>query len=232
MIKMLLSVVASLVPHRYRYRWFHSEDVAVKRGTIISGWLQIVIPAVILWLRYPPFLHVREQMMIDQVRAQGGPDHIREGFAVFAVGGVAIYEYMVLPLSLLLIYLIGEGCVRLIAAVTTGEVLPNTVLAILAALHGLGDAHYDEIKQGPRVVDELQAGTSPEFDLRIDTCRRKRWNKLTTIRYNDELYEVAKEFPGAPPRPYIYLLKRMPGGKVVRGIYQYDPAETLSKEEK
>lgn len=232
MIKMVLSIVASLVPERFRYRWFGDADVSVKRGTIISGWLQLAVSGFVLWYRYPPFLHSREQMVIDQVRAQGGPDHIREGFAVFAVGGLTIYEYMVLPLSLFLLYFAAEGCVRWMAAATTGEVLPNGVVALATWLHRLAGAQVVEIQMGPRVVDALTPGTSPEFDLRVDTCRPKRWTKISTIGYNDELYEVAKEFTGKPPRPYIYLLKKMPGGKVVRGIYQYDPAEAVSKEEK
>jgi len=232
MIKTLLSIVASLIPERYRYRWFSDAEVSVKRGTILSGWLQFAVAGAVLWFRYPAFLHSREQMMIDQVRAQGGADHIREGFAVFAVGPLATFEYAVLPLSLLMLYLAAEGLVRLAAATVTGEVLPNAILVIVAGLHRLAGAQVVEIKMGPRVADALTPGVSPEFDLRVDTCRPKRWTKVTTIAYNDELYEVAKEFTGMPPRPYIYLLKRMPGGKVVRGIYHYDPNETLSKEEK
>lgn len=231
-IKTIFSIVASLFPERYRYGWFSDAEVSVKRGAIMSGWLEIVVAGMVLWLRYPAFLHSREQMMIDQVRAQGGADHLREGFATFAVGPMAMFEYMVLPLSLLLLYLAAEGCVRLMAAAATGEVLPNAMLALLSGLHRLAGAQVVEIKMGARVSDAVAPGTSTEFDLRIDSCRPKRWTKITTIGYNDELYEVAKEFTGMPPRPYIYLLKRMPGGKVVRGIYHYDPNEALSKEEK
>jgi hypothetical protein len=232
MIKMLLSIVASLVPERYRYAWFSDAEVSVKRGAILSGYLQASLSGLVLWLRYPAFVHGREQMVIDAIRAQGGADHIREGFAMIPVGAMAIYEYMVLPVSLFLAYFLIEGCVRVMAAVTTGELLPNAILALLAALHRLAGAQYVEIKMGPRVIDAVATGTSPEFDLRVDSCRPKRWTRITTIGYHDELYEVAKEFTGQPPRPYIYLLKRMSGGKVVRGIYPYDPNEALSKEEK
>lgn len=232
MIKMLFSIVASLIPERYRYRWFSDAEVSVKRGTIVSGWLQIVVSGLVLWFRYPAFLRSREQMAIDAVRAQGGADHIREGFATFALGPLVTFEYIVLPLSLLLVYLAAEGCVRLMAAATTGEVLPNGILALVAGLHRLAGSQYTEIRMGPRVADAVAPGTSPEFDLRIDSCRPKRWTRITTIGYHDELYEVAKEFTGMPPRPYIYLLKKMPGGKVVRGIYHYDPSEALSKQEK
>lgn len=233
MLKLLLSIVASLVPERYRYQWFSDAEVSVKRGAIASGYLQASLSGLVLWLRYPAFVHGREQMVIDAIRAQGGgADHIREGFAMIPVGAMAIYEYLVLPLSLFLAYFVVEGCIRIMAAVTTGEVLPNAILALLAALHRLAGAQYVEIRMGPRVIDAVVPGTSPEFDLRIDSCRPKRWTKITTIGYNDELYEVAKEFTGQPPRPYIYLLKKMPGGKIARGIYPYDPNEAVTKEEK
>ena len=232
MIKTLLSIVASLIPERYRYRWFSDAEVSVKRGAILSGWLQIAGPGFVLWMRYPAFLHSREQMVIYQIRAQGGADHIREGFATFAIGPLTTFEYMVLPLSLFLLYFMAEGCVRLMAAAATGEILPDLILWAASHLHRLAGAQVVEIQMGPRVADSLTPGVSPEFDLRVDSCRPKRWTKITTIGYNDELYEVAKEFTGTPPRPYIYLLKRMPGGKIVRGIYHYDPNEPLSKEEK
>src|ERR1051326_6365911 len=108
MIKMFFSIVASLIPQRYRYRWFSDAEISVKRGTIVSGWLQFAIAGLILWLRYAPFLDSREQMVIDQVRAQGGADPVREAFAAFPLGPLAMFEYAVLPLSLLLLYLAAE----------------------------------------------------------------------------------------------------------------------------
>jgi hypothetical protein len=55
------------------------------------------------------------------------------------------------------------------------------------------------------------------------------WNRLTTIRYNDELYELDREEQGRPPRPFVYRLKKLPLGKIIRGVHHYQPEETLQK---
>ena len=70
----------------------------------------------------------------------------------------------------------------------------------------------------------------PEYDLRVDSCRPKPWTQLITIRYNDELFVLNKEMSGHAPRPYVYMLKKLPAGQMVRGLRDYDPAETLQKE--
>src|SRR5581483_5298185 len=100
-------------------------------------------------------------------------------------------------------------------------------LQLIAWLQGAGRRKYASHSLGPRLVDTVIAGISPEYDLRIDASRPKQWTKLTTIRYNDELFEVAKEMTGPFPHRYVYFLKRIPPGKVVRGLHDYDPEETL-----
>jgi hypothetical protein len=64
-------------------------------------------------------------------------------------------------------------------------------------------------------------------ELRIASCRPKDWNAALTISYEDHLYEVARSFEEAPPRRFVYLLRRAPQSKVVRGLYHYDPNEVL-----
>jgi hypothetical protein len=230
MVKMLLSVVMSLVPLRYRRAWFHDVDVNVTRGAQISAFLQSLGGAALIAGRYIWYLIHRQAMLEQMAGAKTEYDQIE--LAYRGVSSVTFIEYLILPGTMLLIYVAVEGTIRMFAIIVSGEILPTLPLAILSWMHIGAEARYKEHKLGPRVADEMTVGTSTEFDLRIDSCRRKRWNKLTTINYNDELYEIVKEFPGEPPRPHIYLLKRIPGGKVVRGIYHYDPTETLSKEEK
>jgi hypothetical protein len=115
------------------------------------------------------------------------------------------------------------------AAVATSEVVPTMPLAVVDWIHGVAARRHHEYKQGPRIVDEVIPGTSPEYDLRIDSCRAKPWTKLTTVSYQDQLYEVSREMTGPPPRSWIYMLKRMPAGKIVRGIHHYLPEETLEE---
>jgi hypothetical protein len=231
MLKMLASVVVSVVPQRYRRRWFGDDDLDVKRGAIISGVVQIVGCGLVLWLRYPPFLRQRQQMADAILRASGGgrPDSFREAMGTFSISYLTVFEYLLLPLTVFLIYLVTEGTVRLMAAVATNEVVPSLPLQILAWLHGLAEGRHREIKMGPRVVDVVTPGVAPDFDLMIESNRPKPWNQLTTIRYNEELFEVIREIGGQPPRRFVYLLRKMPGGKIVRGLHHYTPEETLEK---
>jgi len=50
---------------------------------------------------------------------------------------------------------------------------------------------------------------------------------MITVAYQDELYEVAAAQEGHPPRPFVYLLRKKPDHKVIRGIHHYDPEEAL-----
>src|SRR5438876_11292651 len=83
MIITLLSIVASLFPSCYRRRWFHDADLDVKRGAVLSGLAQIVVPGLTLWLRYPAYYNAQLAAAYTAVEGRGGPDHIREGFAGF-----------------------------------------------------------------------------------------------------------------------------------------------------
>jgi hypothetical protein len=66
------------------------------------------------------------------------------------------------------------------------------------------------------------------YDLLIASCRPKEgWNHLMTVTYQGQLYEVTHHEQGGPPRRFLYHLKGKPEGKVVRGLYHYDPAEVL-----
>jgi hypothetical protein len=48
-----------------------------------------------------------------------------------------------------------------------------------------------------------------------------------TVSYRDELYEIIGEAHAAKPRPWIYLLRKKPEGKVVRGLHVYAADELL-----
>ena len=229
-MKLVLSILMSLVPLRYRSVWFHDVDVDVKRGAQISSILQALGMCALVAGRYIWYLIHRQAMLEQMAGAKTEYDQI--ALAYRGVTVLTFIEYLILPSTMLFIYFAFEGLVRMVAVISTGEILPTLPLAVLSWIQGGAASRHREYKMGPRVMDELLVGISPEFDLRIDSCRPKRWTRVMTIGYNDELYELVKEFNGEPPRPYIYYLKKLPGGKIARGVYRYDPAEPLSKEEK
>ena len=230
MLSFLLSVVFSVVPPRYRGRYLADPDLNVQRGALFSGVVEAVGCALVLWLRYPPYVQRRMAEAAAAVAKAGGGDNISQGVAAFSTAGLSLFEYIVQPVSLLLAYFVVEGLARVTAAVVTAEVLPSLPLQLIAWAHRLGEGWKQEHDLGPRVVDTVAPGQAPDHDLRIDSCRPKPWNALTTISYNQQLYELARELAtGEPPRRFVYLLRKAPDSKLVRGLHHYSPEETLQK---
>ena len=228
MIVMLLSIAASLFPKRYRGRWFPDASLDVKRGAILSGVAEVLLPGFTLWLRYPPFIHALMAESAAQVAAHTAGDRLSVGISDFSVGMLGLWVYIFKPLNLLLIYLALEGGLRLMAAVATSEVVPSLPLQILGWLHLLGKAAGHEIALGERVPDVV-IPMEGKFALCIQSCRPKEWTQLTTVRYQDSLFELAEEQQGEEPRRFVYFLRSAPQHKVVRGLHHYDPEEVLHK---
>jgi len=86
---------------------------------------------------------------------------------------------------------------------------------------------------GPRVADGVERGDGKQYDLRIASCRQKsNWDRLLTVAYEGEFYEVVQEESGSPPRRFVYLLRKIPPSKVIRGLHHYHPEEVLEKQER
>jgi hypothetical protein len=118
--------------------------------------------------------------------------------------------------------------VRALAAFVTGEVVPTLPLVGAAWALGRSQAAAAEKALGPRVEDLVQLGDGTLYHLLIASCRPKQgWDHLMTVSYQEKLYEVARQEEGLPPRRFLYQLRLKPEGKVVRGMYHYDPAEVL-----
>lgn len=225
----LLGIIATLVPQRYRPRVLGDAQVQIKRAAILSGAGQFVLCAAALWFRYPAFYARRVQEAADAVARIGG-DKTAIATAHFSGGVLALFEYLIQPLTVVLVYFLLEGIARLAAAVTTNEVLPTLPLQVIAWIHAGVSAQRKERALGPKVADLVQAGTGKDFELRIESCRPKQWTALSTIRYQEELYEVARQEDGQPPRRFVYLLRKIPAGKVIRGLHPYDPNEVLAEQ--
>ncbi|HUS20003.1 MAG TPA: hypothetical protein VMZ25_10170, partial [Terriglobales bacterium] len=185
MLTTLISILASLIPARYRGRLFHASNLDVQRGGLLSGILQIVLPAGYLWLRYPGWYQAYVAGIVDQVAAKGG-DQTAQAAAALGAGTFALYTYLISPLTLLLIYLMLEGIVRLTAFVTSKEILPSLPLQLIAWVHGWSSHAARERELGPRMVDVVKAGPTGQF-ITIESCRPKQWDTLLTIAYMDKM---------------------------------------------
>lgn len=225
MFRFLVSVAASLLPERYRSR---SEWGFASAGAAITcGALEFFLCIGYLIYRYIVFANARlsgVSTTATMKAAETGGET-----AVMGMGLFVLAEYLIQPLTLLLIYFLIEGLVRVAAAISTSEVVPTLPLQLVAMAHSKLLVAKRQRELGPPVPDIVQPG-SGDFALVIASCRPKFWTAMTTIAYEDRLYELVREDSAEPPRRWVYVLRKRPEGKVVRGaIYQYAPDEIMPK---
>lgn len=199
MLGFLASMALSFLPARYRRRWRHEESVELGRAAALSGLLQA---AVCLLFLIAGFISYAPEAWI---------------------GPMAWMEYALHPRARLLAYFTLEGTVRMLVGFTSGEALATLPLALVAWIHTAVERKRAQAALGPLVADVVERGDAKDFDLRIASSRPKDWDQLITVSYQDELYEVLQQEEGPPPRRFVYLLRKLPEGKVVRGLRHYQP---------
>ncbi|MGO9086212.1 MAG: hypothetical protein ACLQBK_13380 [Candidatus Sulfotelmatobacter sp.] len=133
-------------------------------------------------------------------------------------------EYAVHPLSLIGIYLAGEGAFRSWAAFFTDEVLPSLPITVVVFIRDRVTARKQEASIGPDVPDLFERGEGEAFGLRICAQRPKDgWRVSVTVAVEEEFFEIVRVETGAGARPFTYGLRKLPAGAVIRGVYRYDP---------
>jgi hypothetical protein len=219
---LLLSPLASLVPQPWR------RALAVTTfASGISGIAEFLFCLIALGYRYFTFMHLPTfadtNIMVKAARQHGEA-------VVMGSGLLLSIEYLLHPLTIVLGYFAAEGLVRAIAASITHEVVPSFPFYLLFVVHERWLRVHRERAMGERIVDDVRFYESSPCCLRIASCRPKEtWNRLTTIAYQDQMYELAAAQEGNPPRPFVYLLRKKPEHKIIRGIHYYDPEETLEQ---
>lgn len=226
-LRFLISVVVALFPDRYRRRF--AWKFVSTAGGVTSGALELATFLILILYRYFVYAHNRifggNPDVLLAAAERGGQT------AIMGSGMFVLAEYMIQPLTILFAYFAIEGVARLSAAVASGEVLPSMPLQLIAWAHGALETKQRERELGPPVEDLVQPGHG-DFALVIASCRPKPWHAMTTISYGEKLYELVKEESAPPPRRWIYVLRKRPESKIVRGeIYEYRPDENMPRVE-
>jgi hypothetical protein len=231
LIRLLISIVLALFPERYRYRLGYAIGVDAHRGALVGGIIECSACGLIYCFRYIYFLNERVGRFAEQIIGQGSEGAMANPNVQFGAGMVSLAEYVIHPVSLLLLYFTFEGLVRWVSALVHDEIVPTLPLQLIEwAHHGIATAKHER-DLGPAIEDLVQPG-SGDFALVIASCRPKPWTKMTTISYDDKLYELSHEESAQPPRTWVYVLRRRPESKIVRGaVYHYHPDELLPIEE-
>lgn len=233
MLNLILGMVVSLFPKQYRGWWSFASSADFRRATILSGLVEAVGCLGLYIIRYLYFIQHRVGSLTEAGMQRGAVDALANTGVQYGMGYVSLLEYVFSPLSLLLAYFALEGMLRLLTAAVT-EDTPGTLPLYLLAW-GIGRTRRAQAERalGPLMADEVHQFEGISYDLGITSCRpKKSWDRLMTIEFEEKFYEVFEEKLGPPPRRYIYLLREIPPGKVIRGLHHYSPDEALLEKKK
>jgi hypothetical protein len=140
-----------------------------------------------------------------------------------AVAGVILNPF------LLSVFLLVEGAARLLAALSSGQILPTLPLQIVAWLHDRKEGKQADLLMGPLVADTIERGEGKPWDLRVSSCRAKpHWNPYMTIRFENQFYQMLQEDLSPGPRKFVYLLRKNPTSKLVVVVFEYDPRDVMT----
>jgi hypothetical protein len=234
LVRFMAAMVGALLPRQFRSRWGWASEASLRTPAIFSGFAEAAVCLALIIHRYFVFFEWRMGTIADAALRRGGGDEaLGNTGAQFGAGFLVLVEYAIRPLTLLLIYFSIEGLVRLFAAWVGDECVGTMPLYLLAG--GLEGARkrWREHQLGPRVPDEVQFCKGISYDLCVASCRPKpAWDRLITIEYNGELYELFDEKKGGPPRPHIYQLRILSPGRIIRGLHHYHPDEALTEKQR
>ena len=120
-MNMFSAILLSLLPKRYRDHFTH---FAIPDGAVVtSGFLQGFLSLGLLFADYHAFMTARLASIpvetMEKVAEKGGES------AVMGFGGFFMMEYMLRLTTILLIYFLLEGLVRVIAAIAASEAVPT-----------------------------------------------------------------------------------------------------------
>lgn len=171
------------------------------------------------------FLLVRGYFHFLAVRAHQlqGIEGSNEGTQLYWLA-LLTFEYAFHPLSLLAIGLAGEGALRSWAAFFTDEIVPSLPVKLAALVQDWLRKRRHDKTLGPDIPDLFERSRGTDYDIRICAQRpTEGWRASIAVDVEGEFHEIVRVETGASPRPFIYLLRRLPAGRVIRGIYRYDP---------
>jgi hypothetical protein len=224
---LFLGMIVSLLPKQYRNLWSGSATADFRQATILSGAVQGLGCLVLYIVRYFYFFEYRVGTIAKAAIKKGVEEALGSPAAQYGAGFTTTVEYFFSPLSVLLAYFAMEGVVRLFAAVITEETTGTLPLYVVAWVVGRVQAWRADRALGIPMEDEVHRFVRLDYDLAIASSRPKKWDRMLTIEFEEKNYELYDQKLGPAPRPYIYLLKQISPGWVIRGLHHYRPDENL-----
>lgn len=206
----------SFCPAAIRRRLRPASHLTVLRSATWGGLVQFLLAALLLLIRLKDHFVLRAQQLGPRVAGSN-----ETGQAIIAA--IVVLDFLIHPLSLLLLYLAIEGLVRFAGGLTTGEIVPSLLVSLSFKTADFVSRSSARRHSAPPVPD--LAERLPDGRIRISSAIQKAgWNASVTISIGGQWFEVESEAQAPPPRAFAYVLRPASPGKVLRGYQEYDAA--------
>ncbi len=212
MLSILSDFVLSFCPAAVRKAHRPESAIHALWAATASGLLQFLLFVLLSVFRYKSFFIARGAQLAPHTSGAG--EIIQSGMAIFVT-----LEYLVHPISALLVYLAGEGLVRFMGGLVFSEIVPSFPVALLFMLKNAA-AKRLLARQAvvPDIIEALSDGR-----LKVAAAQPKpSWTPSITIGVKGDWYEVEREEYDALLRKYVYFLRRAPSGKILRGFEELE----------
>jgi len=206
----------SLLPRAYWGKWRPSSTVDFARSAIASGLLECFGLLYVLIVGYVHFLVMRTRQM-------QGAANSNEGTQLYLLA-ILTLEYAIHPLTLVGLCLVGDGALRAWTAFFAEEIVPSFPIKLAEWLQCAIQRRKRRRLQGPPIPDVVEFLSGEEGALHIASQNPKEgWRVSSAVAIAEDFYEVIRMEVCAGPRSNRYTLRKFPAGKVMRGIYRYEP---------
>ena len=246
MWRVLVAMVGSLFPRRWRAAMPGADAIPWELGGAISGILESLagLGALVFW--YSLSVTTWAANGLDSA-LRGGPEKNVPGQAI---GFAALLLWVLHPLTWVIGYFVVEGAVRMLGAAFTGHTMGTLPLFLADWTYGKltrrppePDELYSpgtgygasflaamkdkwQVRRLPRVDDQVEhTRKGDEHYLEILACRPKAdWVPPRIVRAGDVYYRLEETRRAGAPRPFVYRLRKLPAGVPGRNVIVYPEA--------
>jgi len=193
------------------------SQLMVLRSAMWGGLAQFLLAALLLFIGLKKHFVLRAQQLGPRIAGSN-----ETGQSIIA--GIVVLDFLIHPLSLMLLYLAIEGLVRFAGGLTAGEVVPNMLVSLCfkaADSAARSSARRRSPAAVPDMVERLADGRIKIYSAGPKTG----WNSSVTIGIGEQWFEVESEAQAPSPRAFAYVLRPASPGKVLRGYQKYDAAD-------
>ena len=208
----IAGIFYSLLPRRWWRGWSYASTADFARSAVLSGLLEMLFFATLTLGQFERHMASRSKLIANA--------NVNEGTQLWLLG-IFIFDFLIQPVSMVVVYFTLEGFARGYTAWLHGAVLPTLPLYLLSKWGARHDRRRTIKSMGPWMQDMVEQVS--DHEVRIFSSRPKDWTPATTIAFRQQMWELEKAEELSNPRRYAYRLKLRTSTVAIRVLREYDP---------